>query len=213
MIPATRCAHRKITSSSSLNRTARQYSPAMRFLVVVALAACTSSDKDYQPPPAPPKKPAEPPPPKKKIGPADFGSCTLKASGAYAAEETIAGDKKSASSKYWQSEDERGATPMPALTINCNGDKLRLSIVSAPHAEVPYGVKDYTLTGKNAELVLLGRAGDQLSDFRGHIEINTFDSKHVTGTIAVTAKSGRAGRRVAIDGSFDYACPGMAGCR
>src|SRR4029079_13908888 len=129
MIPATRCAHRKITSSSSLNRTARQYSPAMRFLVVVARAACTSSDKDYQPPPAPPKKPAEPPPPKKKIGPADFGSCTLKASGAYAAEETIAGDKKSASSKYWQSEDERGATPMPALTINCNGDKLRLSIV------------------------------------------------------------------------------------
>ena len=148
----------------------------------------------------------------KRIGPADFGTCTLKSSGAFDAEETITGDKKAASSKYWQAEDERGGTPIPALTINCNGDKLRLSIVSSPHTDVPYGVKNYDIGGKNSELVLLGRAGDQLSDFRGRVEINTFDSKHVTGTIHITAKQGRSRGRVTIQGSFDYACPGMANC-
>lgn len=179
----------------------------MRFLVVVTLlSACTNKE---QPPPPPPAKPAEPPPPKKKIGPADYGSCTLKATGGYSAEETIPGDKKSASSKYWQTEEERSTNPVPALTVNCNGQKLRVSLVSAPHADVPYGVKNYEVGGKNSELVLLGRAGDQLSDFRGHVEINTFDSKHVTGTIAITAKSGRGGKRVTIEGNFDYACPGL----
>jgi hypothetical protein len=182
----------------------------MRFLVVAAvLCACTSEHTAPAPPPA---KQAEPPPPRKKIGPSDFGSCTLKASGAFTAEETISGDKKSASSRYWQAEDERSGTPIPALTINCNGSKLRLSIVSSPHTDVPYGVKNYDVGGKNSELVLLGRAGDQLSDFRGRIEINTFDSKHVVGTINITAKQGRANRRVTIEGSFDYTCPGMAGC-
>lgn len=188
----------------------------MRLFVVTLIALCACSK--HEPPPPPPEQPAEPPPapptppPKKKIGPTDFGRCTLKASGAFSAEETIQGDKKSAASKYWQSEDERSATPIPALTINCHGKDLRLSIVSAPHADVPYGVKTFDVEGKTSELVLLGRAGDQLSDFRGKIELNAFDAKHVAGTIHVSAKQGRRNKRVTIDGSFDLACPGMAGC-
>lgn len=185
----------------------------MRLVVVCALLllACKKEDA-YKPPPAPPEKPAEPPPPKKKLGPVDFGSCTLKATGAFEAEETIPGDKKSASSKYWQAEDERGATPMPALTINCNGKDIRISLVSAPNAQVPYGLKKYDIAGKNSELVPLGRAGDQLSDFAGTVEINAFDNAHVAGTINMTAKVGMSKKRVVIDGSFDLKCPGMAGC-
>lgn len=185
----------------------------MRLLVValIAVFAC-KSESAFKPPPPEPEKPAEPPPPKKKIGPVEFGSCTLKATGAWQAEETIAGDAKSASSKYWQAEDERSATPLPALTVNCNGKDLRLSLVSAPNAEVPFGIRSYVVDGKNPELVLLGRAGDQLSDFKGTIEIDTFDAKRVVGRISVTAKQGRGKGRVAIEGSFDYACPGMRGC-
>lgn len=183
----------------------------MRLFVValIAVSACTSK---HEPPPPEPEKPAEPPPPRKKIGPADFGSCTLKASGAFTAEETIPGDKKSATSKYWQSEYDRATTPLPALTVNCNGKDLRLSIVSAPHADVPYGVRTYHVDGKNSEVVLLGRAGDQLSDFKGEIVLNAFDDKHIAGTIDITAKQGRGTKRVKIEGSFDLACPGMAGC-
>jgi hypothetical protein len=183
----------------------------MRCIAVVttlALAACPS--KPERPPPPEPEKPAEPPP-KKKIGPADFGSCTLKASGAFTAEETIQGDAKSAASKYWQAEDQRGAVPMPALSVNCAGKDLRVSMVAAPHGDVPYGLKKYDIR-KDGELVLIGRAGDQLSDFNGTVEINEFDGRHVTGTIDITAKQGKSNKRVRIEGSFDFACPGMANC-
>jgi hypothetical protein len=60
--------------------------------------------------------------------------------------------------------------------------------------------------------VLLGRAGDQLSDFKGTVVIDVFDSKHIAGTIKISAKMGMSKKRVSIDGSFDFACPGMAGC-
>lgn len=189
----------------------REYSPGMRRLACVTtfmLLACSKHEPPAEPPP---EKPAEPPPPRKKIGPTDFGSCTLKASGAFTAEETIQGDAKSVASKYWQAEDQRGVVPMPALSVNCAGTDLRVSIVAAPNGDVPYGLKKYDIK-KNGELVLIGRAGDQLSDFAGTVEINEFDGKHVAGTIAITAKQGRSSKRVTIEGSFDFACPGMAGC-
>jgi hypothetical protein len=190
----------------------------MRFVVgctllalgqVVALG-CKSEDKT-PPPPPPPEKPAEPPPPRKKLEPADYGSCALKATGAYTAEETITADKKSAASKYWQAEDQRGAVPMPALSVNCAGKDLRVSIVSSPNASVPFGLKKYEIV-KNGDLVLIGRAGDLLSDFAGTVEIDAFDGKHVAGTLSITAKQGKGNKRVSIEGSFDLACPGMAGC-
>lgn len=143
--------------------------------------------------------------------PTDFGSCTLKASGAFTAEETIEGTAKSAASKYWQAEDQRAAVPMPALSINCNGKDLRLSIVAAPHGDVPYGLKTYDIR-KDGELVLIGRAGDQLSDFKGTVQIDAFDGNHVAGTVDITAKQGRGNKRVRIEGSFDYKCPAMANC-
>jgi hypothetical protein len=185
----------------------------MRSIVLVTyfvLAGC-SEKQAYEPPPAPPEKPAEPPPPRKKIGPTDFGTCTLKASGAFTAEETIQGDAKSVASKYWQSEDQRGAVPMPALSVNCAGKDLRVSFVAAPAGDVPYGLKKYEIR-KDGELVLIGRAGDQLSDFKGAVEINEFDDKHVTGVFSINAKQGMGKKRVTIEGSFDFACPGMAGC-
>ena len=183
----------------------------MRFaLMCMLLFACKKEDA-YKPPPEPPAKAPEPAPPKIKLEPADFGSCTLKATGAFTAEETIQGDKKSASSKYWQAEYDRGTTPMPALTVNCNGKDLRLSLVAAPNGQVPYGLKTYDIK-KNGELVPIGRAGDQLSDFAGTVVIDAFDAKHVAGTIHITAKQGMSKKRVMLDGTFDFKCPGMAGC-
>ena len=185
----------------------------MRCIACVTLFALAACAKHEPLPPPPPEKPAEPPPPRKKIGPADFGSCTLKSTGAFTAEETMPGDAKSVASKYWQAEDERGSIPMPALSVNCAGKDLRIAIATAPHGDVPFGLKKYDIGGKASELVLLGRAGDQLSDFKGIVEINDFNTKHVTGTIAITALQGRARKKVTIEGSFDFACPGMAGCQ
>jgi hypothetical protein len=122
------------------------------------------------------------------------------------------GDAKSVASKYWQAEDERGSIPMPALSVNCAGKDLRIAIATAPHGDVPFGLKKYDIGSKASELVLLGRAGDQLSDFKGTVEINEFDPKHVAGTIAITALQGRARKKVMLEGRFDFACPGMAGC-
>jgi hypothetical protein len=183
----------------------------MRRLACVTLFALAACAKQEPPPPPPPEKPAEPPPPLKKIGPADFGNCTLKASGAFTAEETVPGNAKTAASKYWQAEDQRGAVPMPALSVNCAGKDLRISFVASPNGDVPYGVKNYDVK-KDGELVLLGRAGDQLSDFGGSVQINAFDDKHVAGTLSLTAKQGRSRKNVTIEGTFDLACPGMAGC-
>jgi hypothetical protein len=76
---------------------------------------------------------------------------------------------------------------------------------------VPFGVKNYDVV-KNGDLVLIGRAGDLLSDFAGSVQINAFDAKHLAGTLSITAKQGRSSKRVKIEGSFDLACPGMAGC-
>jgi hypothetical protein len=101
---------------------------------------------------------------------------------------------------------------MPSLSVNCAGKNLRISLVAAPHGDVPYGLKKYPIGNKDSELVLLGRAGDQLSDFKGTVEINDFTNKHVTGTISITALQGRGRKKVTIEGSFDFACPGMAGC-
>jgi hypothetical protein len=185
----------------------------MRAVVVCALfvlVACKGKEA-YTPPPAPPEKPTEPPPPKKKLIPDDFGTCTLEATGGFTAEETIPGDKKSAATKYWQAEDERTAAPLNPLTIVCAGKDIRLSIAAAPNADVPYGLKKYDIK-KNGELVLSGRAGDQLSDFNGTVEINAFDKAHVAGTVSVSAKIGLTKKKVQIDGNFDFKCPGMAGC-
>jgi hypothetical protein len=185
----------------------------MRAAVVCALfvlVACKAKSK-YVPPPPPPEKPAEPPPPPKKLVPDDFGTCTLKASGGFTAEETIQGDKKSVASKYWQAEDERSANPLNPLTIVCAGNDVRVSIAASPNADIPYGLKKYDIK-KNGELVLSGRAGDQLSDFNGTVEIDAFDGTHVAGTIDVTAKIGLSKKKVQITGNFDFKCPGMAGC-
>lgn len=185
----------------------------MRCIACVTLFALTACASENQPPPPPPpEKPAEPPPPKKKIGPTDFGSCTLKSTGAFTGEETIKADAKSATSKYWQAEDERGAVPVPALSVNCAGKDMRISLVAAPNSDVPFGLKTYDVGGKNSPLVLIGRAGDQLSDFKGTVTIDDFNDKHIAGKLSVTALQGRARKKVAIEGSFDLACPGMAGC-
>jgi len=183
----------------------------MRRLACVTMFLLACSTK-HEPPPPPPAEPPPPPPAeKKKLVPDDLGSCKLTATGAFTAEETIPADLKAATSKYWQAEDERAPVPRPPLSGNCAGKDLRGAPVSAPNAAVPFGVGTYDV-GKNGQIVLLGRAGDQLSDFNGTVEINDFTTKHVAGTLDVTALQGRARKKVAIKGSFDLACPGMAGC-
>ena len=93
----------------------------------------------------------------------------------------------------------------------CAGKDVRLSIAAAPHADIPYGLKTYEIK-KNGELVLSGRAGDQLSDFNGTVQIDAFDKAHVAGKVSVSAKIGLSKKKVQIDGDFDFKCPGMAGC-
>src|SRR5689334_23016152 len=97
--------------------------------------------KDEQPPPPPPapvKAPEPPPPVRKPVAP---GSCTLHVSGGATVDETIPAGKNAASSKYWQSDEDRAAQPMPALTVNCAGKDVRLSLVAKPDGTVPFGPK------------------------------------------------------------------------
>jgi hypothetical protein len=49
-------------------------------------------------------------------------------------------------------------------------------------------------------------------DFKGTVTIDAFDNKHIAGTIKINAKQGVSKKRVTIEGTFDFACPGMAGC-
>lgn len=131
----------------------------------------------------------------------DHGTCTLHATGAFTADETIPGSSSSAASKYWLSDDQRG-TPMSAITVNCSGKDLRVSFVSNPNGSTPFGVKTYTVQ-RNGDLVLLGRAGKSLADFAGTVDITAFDGAHIAGTLDLTAKQ-VGGGAVAIKGDFDF---------
>jgi hypothetical protein len=71
--------------------------------------------------------------------------------------------------------------------------------------------KTYKIQGKNPEVSLLGRADKSLSDFAGTIAITAFDTRHVAGTIDVTAKQDKGGS-VAIKGSFDIKCVRWGKC-
>src|SRR5262249_2329218 len=100
----------------------------MRHLLLVVAIGCSKSD-----PPAPPPEPApvhEPAPAPIKIQPtADRGSCTVKATGAFTASETMPGGKPAVISKYWMSDAERGNGAPPGFIVNCSGKDLRLSII------------------------------------------------------------------------------------
>lgn len=160
-------------------------------LLVTALAACSKSE----PPPPPPAPPPEPPPKAVKIDPTgDLGTCSLEATGAFTAQETIPGRP---GTKHWSSDEQAG------LRINCTGKDIRLSIVTKPDATVPFGPKTYVVTARGGDLVLLGRAGKPLADLAGAIDVTAFDGTHLAGTIALTAKQ-TGGGSVKLGGSFDY---------
>ena len=165
-------------------------------LAVVLVVACTKSE----PPPEPaPPKPEPAPAPVKMAAAGDGGTCTLGATGAFTADETIGGS--TASSTYWMSDAEKAGRPT-GFVLNCAGKQLRLSIAANPNTTVPFGPKTYKLAGKNPELALLGRAGKSLQDFAGTIEVTAFDGHHIAGTIDVNAKQ-IGGGAVKLAGSFD----------
>jgi len=176
-------------------------------LTVVLVAACT---KSWPPPEPAPAKPEPPPAAVKMPAAGDSGTCSLVATGAFAAEETIAGTT-TASSKYWMSDADKAGQVPSGLVVNCNGKQLRLSIVANPNTTVPFGPRTYKLAGKNPELALLGRAGKSLQDFAGTIDVTAFDGHHVAGTIDISAKQ-IGGGTVKLAGSFDVACTHWGNC-
>jgi hypothetical protein len=201
----------------------------MRLFVALVFALGVGCGKDEQEPPTPaarpqdvvpavpPKKLTEPgvptmsEPAPKKPSVTDLGVCSIKATGALTVEESTPGGRAAVASKYWQSAEERSASPVQDLTINCLGKDVRFSVVSKPGAAVPFGPKTYRLEKGRGDLVVLARAGKPLSNVTGTVDVTAFDGRHIAGTINVTGKQ-QGGGNVTLDGSFDFACPGYGGC-
>jgi hypothetical protein len=171
--------------------------PTVRHVVLAGLLACGGHDE----PPTPAARPehAVPVPAASSTAmqPAvkrDPGHCTLRATGAFAADETIPG---TVVTKYWDSQANQ------ALVVNCAGKQLRVSTSTRPDTSMPYGPKTLSV----GELVVLARAGTvktgTLDQVAGTIDVLSFDSQHVAGSISLTGNV--AGGKVVLAGDFDLA--------
>ena len=130
----------------------------MRHVVTVWLAGWFAGGmacgKDAAPAPTPapsaaapaPAAPAPAAPASPARAPAAHSTCTLTASGGFTATETMPATPGEMASKYWRPDEEH----LPALTVNCIGKDLRLSLVASPNGSIPYGPKTIAITAKQS---------------------------------------------------------------
>ena len=196
------------------------------------LLGCSKEDyKDQKPPPpaeVAPEKKAPPPPPKKELKPEELGSCTLKATGAYKADQTTPGGRPATNVSYWLSEQERGSMMgVDGFAVHCHGPDIKFSIVPGGGKKdgMPFAPKKYDFkkgTGDASVMVSFtpkepakgakGAVGLTMGDPAGTVDITAFDKKHIAGTVNLSGKLVPGGGAVTISGQFDFKCPGFSGC-
>jgi hypothetical protein len=208
----------------------------MRNLAAFALLLLACSKEDYkdQKTPAEAEKPEvtetkpPPPPPKKELKPEELGTCELKATGAYKAEQTTPGGRPATNVSYWLGDQERGNMGVDGFVVNCHGKDIKFSILPGGGKKdgMPFGPKKYEFkkgTGDANVMVSFtpkepakggksGAVGLTMDAPNGTVDITAFDKKHIAGTINLSGKLVPGGGAVQLTGKFDLTCPGFSKC-
>ena len=194
----------------------------MRTIIfAIALIACGSSEDkpapapaaDPDPAPAPVRKPM---PAKKVLTTADLGTCHLVASGAVTADQTTPGGRTAANVSYWLSEAERkNMMGIDGFVVNCQGPDIDFRLLPGGGKKdgMPFKPKKYDFKdGKGDANVMVMFGKKTLAAPNGSIDVTSFDSHHIAGSVDISGKLAPGGGEVKITGSFDLTCPGFSGC-
>jgi len=194
-------------------------------IALVLFVACSSSakddyiknrKKDENADTSGPDKSSLPPPPvkKKALTEAELGTCHLTASGAVSADQTTPGGRAATNISYWYTADEqKSMMGVDGFVVNCNGSDIRFSMVPGGGKQdgMPFKPKTYTFDkGKGDANLMIGFGKQTLGNPSGKVDITSFDSHHIAGTIDLAGKIGAADEKLA--GSFDLVCPGLSAC-
>ncbi len=193
-------------------------------LVVVCATACSSKKEDYEKDygkeshdePTSEKRAPPAPPPKKVLTQAELGQCHISVSGAVTADQTTPGGRTATNISYWYSpEDQKSMMGVDGFVVNCNGADVRFSMVPGGGKKdgMPFKPKTYEFKdGKGDANVMIGLGKASVATPSGTIDITSFDSHHIAGTIALAGKLTPGGGDVKLSGTFDLACAGFSAC-
>src|SRR4051812_18465958 len=196
----------------------------MRTYLMILLVACGACKDDKPaPPPAPAATPVEAEPPPKPMPPkpkrlteADLGTCHLVASGAVTADQTTPGGRTATNVSYWFNEaDQKKMMGVDGFVINCIGADIRFQLVPGGGKKdgMPFKPKKYTFDkGKGDANIMIAFGKATLASPSGTIDITSFDSHHIAGSIDLAGKLAPGGGEQKVTGSFDLACAGFSAC-
>lgn len=188
--------------------------------VVILLVACGPKKEDIPsgPPPEPeaPAKPVTAPAPKKVLTTADLGTCHLTASGAVTADQTTPGGRTATNISYWFSPaEQKNMMGVDGFVINCIGSDIRFQLVPGGGKKdgMPFKPKKYDFDkGKGDANLMIAFGKTTLATPSGAVDITSFDSHHIAGTVDLAGKLAPGGGDVKLTGSFDLTCPGFSAC-
>lgn len=191
------------------------------YLALAILLAACNSDKPSSPPPAPVEEPApapapKPMPAKKVLTTADLGTCHIQASGAVTADQTTPGGRAAVNVSYWYSAaDQKSMMGVDGFVINCIGPDVKFQLVPGGGKKdgMPFKPKKYDFANGKGDANIMAAFGKAtLAAPSGSIDITSFDSHHIAGSIDLAGKLAPGGGQVKLTGSFDLTCPGVSAC-
>ncbi|MDB4952603.1 MAG: hypothetical protein JWO36_172 [Myxococcales bacterium] len=192
-------------------------------LMICLLAGAACKDDKPAPAPAPDPTPVEPTPAAKPLPPkpkhlteAELGTCHLTASGAVTADQTTPGGRAAANISYWMSEaDQKKMMGVDGFVINCIGSDIRFQLVPGGGKKdgMPFKPKKYDFEkGKGDANLMIAFGKTTLATPSGSIDITSFDSHHIAGSIELAGKLTPGGGDEKLTGNFDLACAGFSAC-
>ena len=156
------------------------------------------------------------PPKPKHLTEADLGTCHLVASGAVTADQITPGGRTATNVSYWFNEaDQQKMMGVDGFVINCIGSDIRFQLVPGGGKKdgMPFKPKKYDFVkGKGDANLMIAFGKNTLATPSGSIDISSFDSHHIAGTIELAGKLTPGGGDEKITGNFDLVCAGFSAC-
>ena len=193
----------------------------LAFALVLVAACGTPEKEDYTK-----EKPVEavaPPPSKEKpvvkkaLGPDEMGTCHLTASGAVTADQTTKGGKDATNISYWYTvEEQKSMMGVDGFVINCKGDAVKFSLVPGGGKKdgMPFKPKKYDFAAGKGDggLMIMFGPKQTVEKPSGSVDITSFDSHHIAGSIDLSGALSPGGANVKLTGTFDLICPNLSAC-
>ncbi|HVK82695.1 MAG TPA: hypothetical protein VM513_01240 [Kofleriaceae bacterium] len=145
------------------------------------------------------------------------GTCEVTATAGREFKQTSGGGPSAANVMQWHTPEMRKKMGYQAegFVLNCNGQHIKLSIVSDRKAAIPYGSKDYQVGQSNSHIRVMGTMGNvAISKASGMLAVDKFDDKRLEGRLTLyingTSPPTDMFKLVA---DFNFTCSGLSGCK